>query len=243
MRKTLLIIGAGSDIAKSVALKFAENNFNLQLLSRNEKNLLEFKELVETKHKNVVDTITFDILELEKIQLILKNIRPLPDVILSAVGILGNQDEDEINYQSTIKVIRTNFESPSIILNYFAKKFSIRGYGTIIGISSVAGIRGRKSNFIYGSSKSALISFLSGLRQKYSSNVSFITVLPGFVSTKMTSHKKMNKFLTATPQEVSYAIYNAYLKKKDTVYVKKIFIFIMFIIRVLPEFFYKRLNL
>ncbi len=243
MRKTLLIIGAGSDIAKSVALKFAENNFNLQLLSRNEKNLLELKELVETKHKNAVDTIIFDILELEKIDLILKNIRPLPDVILSAVGILGNQDEDEINYQSTIKVIRTNFESPSIILNYFAKKFSIRGYGTIIGISSVAGIRGRKSNFIYGSSKSALISFLSGLRQKYSSNVSFITVLPGFVSTKMTSHKKMNKFLTATPQEVSYAIYNAYLKKKDTVYVKKIFIFIMFIIRVLPEFFYKRLNL
>ena len=243
MRKTLLIIGAGSDIAKSVALKFAENNFNLQLLSRNEKNLLEFKELVETKHKNVVDTITFDILELEKIHLVIKKIQPLPDVILSAVGILGKQDEDEINYQSTIKVIRTNFESPSIILNYFAKKFSIRGYGTIIGISSVAGIRGRKSNFIYGSSKSALISFLSGLRQKYSSNVSFITVLPGFVSTKMTSHKKMNKFLTATPQEVSYAIYNAYLKKKDTVYVKKIFIFIMFIIRVLPEFFYKRLNL
>tara|TARA_X000000368_G_C23011434_1_gene703673 strand:- start:836 stop:1567 length:732 start_codon:yes stop_codon:yes gene_type:complete len=243
MRKTLLIIGAGSDIAKSVALKFAENNFNLQLLSRNEKNLIEFKELVETKHKNIVDTITFDILELEKIHLIIKNIQPLPDVILSAVGILGNQDEDEINYQSTIKVLRTNFESPSIILNYFAKKFSIRGYGTIIAISSVAGIRGRKSNFIYGSSKSALISFLSGLRQKYSSNVSFITVLPGFVSTKMTSHKKMNKFLTATPQEVSYAIYNAYLKKKDTVYIKKIFIFIMLIIRVLPEFVYKRLNL
>ena len=124
------------------------------------------------------------------------------------------------------------------IANHFEK----RGYGSIIGISSVAGERGRASNYIYGSAKSGLTAFLSGLRNRlYKKNVSVLSVLPGFVNTKMTNEIKLPKLITGNVEKISNLIFT---KKKES---KTIYIFpwklIMMIISFIPESIFKKLKL
>ena len=119
-----------------------------------------------------------------------------------------------------------------------------RGQGTIVGISSVAGNRGRQSNYIYGSAKAALTAYLSGLRNKmYHHKVHVLTVLPGFVNTKMTEHLKLPKPLTAQPEEVANAVYDGVKKKKNIIYVKWFWRSIMTIITSIPEPMFKKKKL
>src|ERR1700709_2942426 len=100
--------------------------------------------------------------------------------------------------------MRTNYEGPALILGMFAERFLKRGAGSIIGISSVAGDRGRGSNYIYGSAKAGFSAFLSGLRNRLASKgVHVITVKPGFVDTKMTEGMNLPSLLTAQPEEVA----------------------------------------
>src|SRR5690606_12784913 len=116
--------------------------------------------------------------------------------------------------------------------------------GTIVGISSVAGERGRQSNYLYGSAKAGFTAYLSGLRNAlFSDNVHVVTVLPGFVYTKMTENLNLPKLLTAQPSEVADAIYAAVQKKKNTIYVRWFWKWIMLIIKCIPEFIFKKLKL
>ena len=116
--------------------------------------------------------------------------------------------------------------------------------GVIVGISSVAGERGRKSNFIYGSAKSGFTAYLSGLRNKlYMKNVHIITILPGPVKTKMTKDLKISKYLSSSPQVVSSYIIDGIKHRKNVVYVKWYWKFLMLIIKVIPESIFKKLNL
>ena len=157
---------------------------------------------------------------------------------------MGEQQKSEKDLQSTIKIIRSNFEGPASIIGMLANNFEERGSGTLIGISSVAGERGRGSNYIYGSAKAGFTTFLSGLRNRLmNKNVHVITVLPGFVATKMTNHLKLPSKLTAQPNEVANAIFNAVRKKQNVIYVKSIWRLIMIIIKNIPEHFFKRMKL
>jgi len=116
--------------------------------------------------------------------------------------------------------------------------------GTMIVLSSVAGDRGRQSNFIYGSAKAGLTAYLSGLRNYlYAKKVHVITVKPGFMETKMTEGLPLNPKLTATPKEAANGIYSAYKNGRNVVYILPIWGFIMLIIRNIPEFIFKKLNL
>ena len=129
-------------------------------------------------------------------------------------------------------------------MNYFAQKFEAKRSGTIIGLSSVAGERGRQSNFIYGSAKAGFTAYLSGLRNYlYDKKVNVLSVIPGFMATKMTEGMPLNPKLTASPKQAANCIYKDYKNKKNVVYVLPIWWVIMMIIRNIPEFIFKRLKL
>jgi short-subunit dehydrogenase len=114
----------------------------------------------------------------------------------------------------------------------------------MIGISSVAGERGRQSNYIYGSAKGALSLYLSGLRNRLSRrSVHVMTVLPGFINTKMTAHLDLPEKLTARPEDVARDVYQAYIKNKNIVYSRWFWKWIMWVIKVIPENIFKKLNL
>ena len=153
---------------------------------------------------------------------------------------LGEQKENENSLELRTKVIRTNYEGPINIISDFANIFENQGYGTIVGISSVAGERGKASNYIYGSAKAGFTAFLSGLRNRLAKkNVHVLTVLPGTVYTKMTLGLSLPKLFTSSPDKVANDIYNAVIKKKNVIYTMKIWKLIMFIINCIPESIFK----
>ena len=142
------------------------------------------------------------------------------------------------------KVLRTNYEGPINILSDFANIYEDQGNGTIVGISSVAGERGRSSNYIYGSAKAGFTAFLSGLRNRLTKkNVHVLTVIPGTVHTKMTFGLKLPKFFTSSPDQVAEDIYVAVKKKKNIIYTMGIWRLIMFIIKCIPEEIFKKKSL
>ena len=164
--------------------------------------------------------------------------------MICAIGFMGIQKENESNFDLRSKVLRTNYEGPVNIISEFANIYEKQGFGTIIGISSVAGDRGKASNYIYGSAKAGFTAFLSGLRNRLAKkNVHVLTVLPGTVYTKMTIDLNLPKLLTSNPDEVANDIFNAFLKKKNVIYTMRIWRLIMIIIKLIPETIFKKLKL
>ena len=240
----LLIIGATSDIAKATAREFAKNGFDLILSSRKIEALKEFKKDLEIRYEIEVDLKEFDIIEFSKHQEFFNEIKDKVDVVLVAAGYMSSQKEAEVNFDKTINTINVNYTGAVGVLNIIANEFEKRKKGTIIGISSVAGDRGRKSNYIYGSSKAAFSAYLSGIRNRlFKSNIQVITVKPGFVYTKMTEGLDLPEKLTATSEEIAQEIFKAFKKKKDVVYLKPIWRIIMRIIIYIPESIFKRMNI
>jgi short-subunit dehydrogenase len=140
--------------------------------------------------------------------------------------------------------METNYIGLALLLGQFANDFEKRGHGCIIGISSVAGDRGRKTNYIYGSAKAGFTAFLSGLRNRlYGFGVRVMTVKPGFVRTTMTEKMDLFEKLTATPEQVAQDVYKAYTKGKDVLYTLWFWRWIMLAINNIPEFIFKRLSL
>ncbi len=240
--KTILIIGAKSDIALAVAKKFASEGYNLQLAARNSSKLDLVASDLKIRYEIDVSIYELNILKYETFLDFIDSLDCLPDIALCAVGILGNQKDDEKSFSNSVLVMRTNYEGPSLLLCEIANRFEIRGSGSIIGISSVAGDRGRASNYIYGSAKSGLTSFLSGLRNRlHKTNVRVLTVLPGFVKTKMTIKMDLPSFITANPESISNTIYHN--KDKSKVIYPIPWQIIMGIIKNVPEFIFKRIKL
>ena len=240
--KTILIIGAKSDIAVAVAHKFASQGYNLQLAARNSSELDEVVSDLKIRHEINVSTYELDILEYETFADFIDSLGCLPDIALCAVGILGNQTDDEKSFSNSTLVMRTNYEGPSLLLGEIANRFETRGSGSIIGISSVAGDRGRASNYIYGSAKSGFTAFLSGLRNRINkSGVNVLTVSPGFVYTSMTKNLDLPNLLTSQPSEIASKIFNS--KKKNSVMRPFPWNLIMLIIRLIPEQLFIRIKL
>ena len=160
------------------------------------------------------------------------------------LGVWVNKKKNEQDIELVSNIIRSNFEGPASIFSIFANLFEQRGSGTLVGISSVAGERGRAKNYIYGSSKAGFTVFLSGLRNRLAMRgVHVVTVLPGFVATKMTNNIRLPKKITAQPAQVGRAIFNAVKKKTNIVYVSPIWRILMMIIRNIPEQIFKKMKL
>lgn len=243
-KDSVLIIGAKSDIGLALAHKFGSLGYSIQLAARNHKVLIDDKKDIEIRYNVSVKLYEFDAVNIKSHDNFISILKPLPTVAICAVGYMGDQKESELDFNLASEVIRTNFEGPVSILSKLANKFEKRGSGTIIGISSVAGQRGRASNFYYGSAKAGFTAFLSGMRNKLSKKgVHVITVIPGFVRTKMIDGINTPAILTANTKTVAEAIYKAVKRSKNIIYTKKIWYWIMLIVNLIPEKIFKNLNL
>ena len=165
-KKSVLILGAQSDIAKSIAHEFGKNKYNLVLAARNIEELKIQSTDLKLRYNINIEIYEFDILKTQNYQNFIKNLKEIPPILICAVGLMGDQKENEKNYNLRTNVLRTNYESPINIISEFANIYENLGYGTIVGISSVAGDRGKSSNYIYGSAKAGFTAFLSGLRNR-----------------------------------------------------------------------------
>ena len=165
------------------------------------------------------------------------------DIVLIAHGTLSNQKSCELSVEETLQEIQTNALSSISLLTLIANKFEARNRGSICVISSVAGERGRASNYVYGSAKAMVTTFTSGLRQRlYKSNVSVVTIKPGFVDTPMTSEFKKG-FLWAQPNVISKKIVNAIDQGKDVVFIPWYWWAIMSILMKIPERIFKKVTI
>lgn len=241
----VLILGANSDISMAVAKEFAiKYGANIQLASRNLEQLKISAADLSIRNNIECEAYLFDAEDTDSHSDFYRNLKYQPDVVIVAFGLLGEQADLENDAKAAQQVLMVNFNGAISILEIVAKDFEQRKSGTIIGISSVAGDRGRASNCIYGASKAGFTAYLSGLRNRlFKCGVNVMTILPGFVNTKMTAHLQLPKPLLAQPEEVAKRILKGFKSKKHTLYVKPIWKWIMLIIKLLPEFIFKRLNL
>lgn len=240
----ILIIGAKSDIAKAVVKKYAANGYNLYLAARNSGELLNFANDIKIRNQKEVICLEFDVLDYTSHQTFYNTLAIKPTGVISVVGYLGEQEKAQNDFEEAQKIIDTNYTGVVSILNIVANDFEKNKNGFIVGISSVAGDRGRKSNFIYGAAKAAFTTYLSGLRNRlYNSNVHVMTVKPGFVATKMTESLNLPKKLTAQPEEVANDIFKAQQKGKNILYTKWFWRWIMLIIKNIPEFQFKKMSI
>ncbi len=218
----ILVLGATSAIAAGVMRPLAEQGARFYLVARGPEKLKAVANDLQTRGASAVftrimdldDTATHEAMlteAAEKLETI--------DLALLAHGVLGNQEHDQVNYAATEAILRTNFLSAVSLITWLANYFESTHQGTLAVISSVAGDRGRKSNYIYGASKGALNIFLEGVRNRIDrSGVHVLTIKPGFVATPMTAHLPQNG-LFAHPSVVGRGILKAIEKRKDVAYV------------------------
>ena len=240
----VLIIGAKSEIAKSLAEIYAKNNYNLYLAGRNIDEIEEFSNTLKEKNSIEIKLKEFDIVKFNLHEEFYKSLKERPFGVILVAGFNPEQKEAELNWKISLRSINVNYVGPISILNIAANEMEKNQKGFIVGISSAAGDRGRQKNYIYGSSKAGLSTYLSGLRNRlFKKGVHVLTVKPGFVETKMTEGLNLPKKLTAQPSDVALDIFSAQQKKKDILYTKWIWRFIMFFVKNIPEFIFKKTNI
>lgn len=241
---TVLILGATSDMAQALAELYAKKGDKLQLAARNPVSLAPIKSDLEIRFEGKVSTYAFDAMNFDSHDAFYASLDEKPDLVLCVFGYLGDQAKAIKNWNESLQIIQSNFTGAVSILNIIANDMEARKVGVIVGISSVAGERGRMSNYLYGSAKAGFTAYLSGLRNRLcKSGVHVLTVKPGFVNTKMTEGLPLPKPLTAQPQQVAKAIDNAVVKQKNTIYIFAKWRLIMYIIKSIPESIFKKLSL
>jgi len=241
---TVLILGATSDIGAAIAKKFASNKFDVLLAARKPGQLGPLESDIHIRYGVNCSSLAFDALNYSSHAGFFNTLQTKPEVSICVFGVLDDEEEAFNEWQLTERMINTNYTGAVSILNVIAKYYISQNKGTIIGISSVAGDRGRASKLIYASAKAAFTTYLAGLRNKcFKEKVHVMTVQPGFVYTKMTENQPLPKLITSTPVQVADIIYAAYLKKKNIIYVKWFWRYIMLIIQNIPEFQFKKMKL
>ena len=242
----ILIIGATSAIAVAIARRFSRQGDSLYLLARNEEQLKDLASDLEIRGANKVAYAPFEANDFERHQDILDEaIKRLGgiDVALIAHGTLADQKACEKSFDLTLQELNTNAISVISLLTHLANYFETQGHGSIGAISSVAGDRGRQSNYIYGTAKGALSIFLQGLRNRlHKSGVHVLTVKPGFVDTPMTTDFKKGA-LWASPETIAKGIEKSLNKKRDVVYLPAWWRLIMYAITSIPESLFKKMSL
>lgn len=241
---TMLILGATSDIARATALAFARKGWDLRLTGRDQDALRRIAQDIAVRTGRKVDCAPFDALApAEEHAALWNSVAADTDALFCAVGLLGDQEAARHDLALAGRIVASNFTGLLPILALAADAFEARGRGLIIAVSSVAGDRGRASNYTYGSAKAGLTAYLSGLRQRLSaSGVQVLTVLPGFVATAMTEGMNLPVPLTATPEQVAADILRAVEKKCGVVYTRWFWRWIMAVIRAIPEGIFQKLR-
>jgi decaprenylphospho-beta-D-erythro-pentofuranosid-2-ulose 2-reductase len=241
---TALILGATSDIAIALARQLGSSGYDLQLAARNVDALKAIKSDIEIRNKVSVTTHELDALNFESHQAFYDSLPQRADLAILVFGYLGDHSKAITDWAESSRILNTNYVGAVSILNVVATDFEKRKSGVIVGISSVAGDRGRMSNYLYGSAKAGLTAYLSGLRNRMAhAGVHVLTIKPGFVRTQMTEGLKLPAPITAEPEQVAKRILWAVKKNKNSIYVLPIWSLIMLVIRNIPESIFKKLKL
>lgn len=243
----LVVFGATSAVAEQVSRLYAQDNARILLLGRKEQVLKDMCADLLIRGAVKAEYLVSDLSETDKhddlFEEILQSIDE-PNVFLFANGTLPDQTICEKDPKLALEAIQQNALCQISLLTLAANYLESRGSGTIAAISSVAGDRGRMSNYVYGSAKAMLSKFLQGLRHRLSSkNVNVLDIKPGFIDTPMTAHIEPKGALWATPEKVAADIKKAIEKNKSTIYTPWFWFPIMSIIRSVPNFIFHKTKL
>ena len=207
--KTVLILGANSDVAKQCILQYLKNGFSIIASSRNLTSLENF--INENQlDKSKIESKYFDATDFNSHQVFYDKLSIRPNIVIYAAGFLVENQEALRNFEGTFGMMKTNYIGAVSILNIIATDINNKNLERIIGLSSLSGVRGRKSNFVYGSTKSAFTQYLAGLRQELSPRKITVNVLvSGYINTKINKGLDLNKSLLMEPDYVARHIVNA----------------------------------
>jgi len=240
----IAILGATSSLGQSIAREaLAADTREITLLAR-DKSKMQIVVDDLTNRGGLVEAQVGNFTNISQHDAIVKSIANCTTVYV-VYGTLPDQEACEQSWAETDVALATNFTSVISLLTRIANVFEKRGHGTIVVVSSVAGERGRKSNYVYGAAKGGLSIFCDGLRNRlYASGVHVLCVKPGFIDTAMTAHiEKKPAVLWVGPDKVAKDIINAAKQKKNTLYTPWFWRYIMLIITSIPEVIFKRLSL
>lgn len=244
--KRVLILGASSAIAEHAARQFARRGDRLLLVARNAERLKTISDDLRVRGAGDCDYRVADLADTSTHAKLLNeatNQLEGLDIVLIAYGTLGEQKVCEGDFSLSLQELQTNCLSVISLLTLLANQMQQQGHGCLAVISSVAGDRGRQSNYVYGTAKGALSIFLQGLRNRlYNANVQVLTIKPGFVDSPMTKDFKKG-LLWVKPEVIARGILKAIDKRKDVVYLPFFWRYIMLVIKLIPEKIFKRLSL
>lgn len=205
--KTVLILGANSDVAKQAIRLYVDKGFNVIAASRNTEALSQFVEAVD---KGRVEVRHFDAIDFNSHPRFYAELPAKPHIVVYAAGFLKSNEEAIANWEDSYQMMNVNYSGAVSILNLIAMDKNNPNLERIIGISSLSGVRGRKSNFIYGSTKSAFTQYLAGLRQHLSDrNITVNVVISGYIRTKINAGLELSESLMLEPDFVAEKIVNA----------------------------------
>lgn len=243
---SLLIVGATSAIAQEAARCFARKGVTLVLAARSKEKTDAIANDLLVHGAARVETMLFDALDSASYQNIISDAAARVgalDAVLIAHGSLPDNEACTQSIENTLREYTINATSVVALCTAAAQYFEQRKSGCIAVISSVAGDRGRQSNYVYGSAKAAVSTFLQGLRNRLAHRgVHVLTIKPGFVDTPMTAQVPKNA-LFASAKDVGKGIFEAMLKDKDVVYLPFFWRYIMAVVKMIPEFMFKKLHL
>lgn len=237
---SVLILGANSDIAKACARQWAASGEELHLALRKPTVLDNHVEALLQQGVEV-HLHQFDAVDPASRASLLSSIDPFPEVTLCVFGYLGDEEKAMSDAEERQVILNTNFNAAVEILAPIAEKYKANGKGVIAGISSVAGDRGKGRTLHYGAAKAGFTNYLDGLRNAlHGTGVHVFTIKPGFVRTRMTAGMDTPGPLTAAPEQVAKAIIKGIRKRKNNLYTKPIWRFVMWVIRSIPEPIFKK---
>ena len=245
-KQAILLVGATSSVARALAVLLAQQGARLHLVGRDMDEVERIARDLQVRYHASVSGDCFEAEDyathaevLRKAQVSMGRL----DGVIVAIGFLGDQEHAQRDGEQVQRIIQANYMGAVSILTYAANHLEAQRSGFIVGISSVAGDRGRQSNYVYGSAKGAFSLFLQGLRNRLSkAGVHVMTVKPGFLDTKMTFGQS-GLFLVASPEKVARAILRALHKRKNTLYTPWFWRGVMLIIRAIPEQLFRRMSL
>ncbi|ASK30793.1 3-oxoacyl-ACP reductase [Chryseobacterium sp. T16E-39] len=231
--KTVLILGANSDVAKQCIKQYLKKGFSVLAASRNIHDLKNFVSENQLDSSRV-EVLYFDAIDFDSHQKFYFDLPVKPNIVVYAAGFLVNNQEALIDFKGTHQMMQVNYMGGVSILNIIAMDKSNKNLKRIIGLSSLSGVRGRKSNFIYGSTKSAFTQYLAGLRQELSSrNIIVNALIIGYIRTKMNEGLELTESLMMEPEYVAKFIVNA--GNSFTIVPNFKWKIIYHILRILPE--------
>ncbi len=240
---SVLILGARSDIARAIAVAFAADGHPIRLAARDVDALERDRADLAVRFQVEVTSHHYDATALDKIEDFLDGLPEIPQITVCAVGLMGDQDQNATDPMRAALVVTTNFTGAALMSEAAARRMAEAGGSrALVGISSVAGDRGRARNYVYGSAKAGFSEYLSGLRQKYvRSDLHIMTVKPGFVATAMTAGMDLPGALTSSPEKLAKGVLQA-LRRKRMVYYDFRWLLIMTIIKLIPEKVFARMR-